>query len=317
MIVALAGGVGGAKLAHGLYQVLPPDTLAVIGNTGDDLETWGLQISPDLDTLLYTLAGRANPDTGWGLTDETWNALAMMELYGRETWFRLGDRDLATHIVRTDLLNRGQTLTGVMAFLASGLSVRAQILPMTNDKVRTMVDTDAGRLPFQVYFVQRHQQDTVLGGFFEGADVANVSAEVIYAIDHAEAIILCPSNPIVSIGPILAVPLMRDLLEESPAPKVAVSPIVGGKALKGPADRMLVSLGHESSALGVARLYEGLVQGFVIDALDSALRPAIEALGMEVLVTGTVMHTDADRARLATEVLAFARTLEQATSLRP
>jgi LPPG:FO 2-phospho-L-lactate transferase len=317
MIVALAGGVGGAKLAQGLYQVLPPDTLAVIGNTGDDLEMWGQSISPDLDTLLYTLAGRANTATGWGLTDETWSALEMMQAYGRETWFRIGDRDLATHVVRTDLLNRGQTLTGVMAFLATGLGVRAQILPMTNDKVRTMVDTDAGRLPFQVYFVERHQQDTVLGGFFEGADQANVSSEVIYAIDHADAIILCPSNPIVSIGPILAVPLMRDLLDESPAPKVAVSPIVGGKALKGPADRMLVSLGHESSALGVARLYEGLVQGFVIDEVDTDQRAAIEALGMEVLVTGTVMQTEEDRARLATEVLAFARSLEHAPSLRP
>jgi LPPG:FO 2-phospho-L-lactate transferase len=317
MIVALAGGVGGAKLAQGLYQVLPPDTLTVIGNTGDDFEMWGLHISPDLDTVMYTLAGRANPATGWGLADETWSALDMMGAYGEETWFRIGDRDLATHVRRTTLLARGQTLTGATADLMTGLDVRARLLPMTNNRVRTLVDTDAGRLPFQIYFVQRHQQDTVLGGIFEGADQADVTPEITQAIDHADAIIICPSNPIVSIGPILAVPLMRDLLDESPAPKVAVSPIVGGKALKGPADRMLVSLGHESSALGVARLYEGLVQGFVIDEVDADQRPAIEALGMEVLVTGTVMQTEADRARLATEVLAFAHSLEKAASLYP
>lgn len=316
MIVALAGGVGGAKLAQGLYQVLPPDTLTIIGNTGDDFEMWGLHISPDLDTVMYTLAGRANPATGWGLVDETWSALAMMGAYGEETWFRIGDQDLATHVRRTTLLARGQTLTGATADLMAGLDVRARLLPMTNSRVRTLVDTDAGRLPFQTYFVQRHQQDTVLGGVFEGADQADVTAEITQAIDHADAIIICPSNPIVSIGPILAVPLMRDLLEESPAPKIAVSPIVGGKALKGPADKMLLSLGHESSALGVARLYEGLVQGFVIDAVDAPLQAAIEDLGMRVLVTGTVMHSDADRARLATEVLAFARTLEQPVSLR-
>ena len=316
MIVALAGGVGGAKLAHGLYQVLPPDTLTIIGNTGDDFEMWGLHISPDLDTVMYTLAGRANPATGWGVAGETWSALDMMGAYGEESWFRIGDRDLATHVRRTTLLARGQTLTGATADLMTGLDVRARLLPMTNNQVRTLVDTDVGRLPFQIYFVQRHQQDTVLGGIFEGADQADVTPEITQAIDHADAIIICPSNPIVSIGPILAVPLMRDLLEESPAPKIAVSPIVGGKALKGPADKMLVSLGHESSALGVARLYEGLVQGFVIDAVDADLQAAIEDLGMRVLVTGTVMHTDADRARLATEVLAFARTLEQPVSLR-
>jgi LPPG:FO 2-phospho-L-lactate transferase len=314
MIVALAGGVGGAKLAHGLYQALPPDTLTVIGNTGDDLELWGLHISPDLDTVMYTLAGRANPDTGWGVNNETWSALDMLAAYGQDIWFRVGDRDLATHLVRTDLLRQGHTLTGVTADLLAGLDVRARLLPMTNDRVRTLVDTDAGRLPFQVYFVQRHQQDTVLGGVFEGADQADVTPEITQAIDHADAIILCPSNPIVSIGPILAVPLMRDLLDESPAPKIAVSPIVGGQALRGPADKMLISLGHESSALGVARLYQGLVQGFVIDEADAALRPAIEALNMRVLVTPTVMHTEADRLQLAHAVLAFATTLTPATA---
>jgi LPPG:FO 2-phospho-L-lactate transferase len=316
MIVALAGGVGGAKLAQGLYQVLPPDTLTIIGNTGDDLELWGLHISPDLDTVMYTLAGRANPVTGWGLTDETWSALAMMETYGQEGWFRIGDRDLATHLIRTRLLQEGHTLTGVTGDLMTGLDVHARLLPMTNDRVRTLVDTDVGRLPFQVYFVQRRQQDTVLGGIFEGADAANVTPEVTRAIDDADAIIICPSNPIVSIGPILAVPLLRDLLDESPAPKIAVSPIVGGKALRGPADKMLTSLGHESSALGVARLYQGLAQGFVIDEVDAALQPAIEALNMRVLITQTVMQTDADRARLAADVLAFTRTLEPTSSLR-
>ena len=316
MIVALAGGVGGAKLAEGLYRALPPDTLAVIGNTGDDFEFWGLHVSPDLDTLMYTLAGRANPATGWGLADETWNALAMMAAYGQETWFRIGDADLATHVVRTRLLANGQTLTGVSAYLMAGLEVHAQLLPMTNDRVRTLVDTDAGRLPFQIYFVQRHQEDTVRGGVFEGADLANVTPEVTRAIDHADAIILCPSNPIVSIGPILAVPLMRDLLDEPPTPKLAVSPIVGGKALKGPADRMMTSLGHEASALGVARLYQGLVQGFVVDTVDADLAPAIEALGMRVLVVPAVMYTAADRRALAGAVLAFARELAQAPSLR-
>src|SRR5690349_11781192 len=226
MIVALAGGVGGAKLAQGLYQVLPPDTLTIIGNTGDEFELWGLHISPDLDTVMYTLAGRANPATGWGVAGETWSALEMMRAYGAATWFRIGDQDLATHVRRTELMREGHTLTGATADLMTGLDLRARLLPMTNDRVRTLVDTDAGRMPFQTYFVQRQQQDTVLGGIFEGADLANVTAEVTAAIEQTDAIIICPSNPIVSIGPILAVPLMRDLLEESPAPKVAVSPIV-------------------------------------------------------------------------------------------
>lgn len=307
MIVALAGGVGGAKLAQGLYRALPPDTLTVIVNTADDFELWGLHISPDLDTVMYTLAGLANPLTGWGVVDETWQALTMLRRYGYETWFQIGDRDLATHVARSDWLRQGASLTEVTQRFTHALGLRAQLLPMCDAPVRTLVDTPAGRFEFQEYFVRRQHRDAVHGIELRGIEQAQLTSPVRAALAAAQAIVICPSNPIVSIGPILAVSGMRAALRQTGAPVVAVSPIVGGKALRGPADRMLAGLGHEPSALGVARIYAGLIDGLVIDHADAEQRAAIEALGLRVLVTDAVMRDEADRRRLAEETLVFAQ----------
>ncbi len=304
-VVALAGGVGGAKLAAGLQAVLAPGNLSVVVNTADDFEVWGLRVCPDLDTVMYTLAGLANSETGWGIKNDSFAALDMISAYGEDAWFRLGDRDLATHILRTQSLRAGTRLTEVTAGLAAALGVRAALLPMCDEPVATALKTRAGLLDFQEYFVRRGQRDEVLDVELRGIENARVPAEVDRAIDEAEAIVFCPSNPIVSLGPILAVPGMRELLAGSPAPKVAVSPIVGGRALKGPADKMLRSLGHEVSATGVARMYSGLVDGFVIDRVDQEERTQISALGMRVLATDAVMRDEADRERLAREVLRF------------
>ncbi len=312
MIVALAGGVGGAKLAQGLSGALPPDGLAVIVNTADDFDHLGLRICPDLDTVMYTLAGLANPATGWGIAGDTFAAMGLLGRYGRPTWFRLGDRDLATHIARTERLRQGASLSTVTADLAGALGVRARLLPMCDEPVATLVETPAGQLEFQDYFVRRHQQDAVLGVTFAGAESARLPAGVVGALTDAEAIIICPSNPIVSVGPILAVPGLRAWLAGAPVPRVAVSPIVAGQALKGPAAHMLATLGHEVSPVGVARLYLGLIDGMVVDAADAAERDRIEALGLRVLVTRTVMGERADRERLAGEVLDFCRALAAA-----
>lgn len=314
MIVALAGGVGGAKLAQGLYGAVAPDALAVVVNTADDFDHLGLRICPDLDTVMYTLAGLANPVTGWGVVDDTFQAMELLGRYGRPTWFRLGDRDLATHIARGERLRQGAGLGAVTAELAGALGIRAALLPMCDEPVATLVDTPAGRLEFQDYFVRRHQQDAVLGVVYAGAAAALLPEAVGRALDGAEAIILCPSNPIVSIGPILAVPGLRARLAGAAAPRVAVSPIVAGQALKGPAAHMLATLGHEVSPVGVARLYTGLIDGMVIDAADAAARGAIEALGLRVLVTQTVMGGREDRERLGREVLDFCRALAPAAA---
>ncbi len=302
-IVALAGGVGGAKLAHGLYRALPPNTLTIIGNTADDFPLWGLHISPDLDTVMYTLAGIANPETGWGVAGDTWRMIEQLGRYGYDTWFRLGDLDVATHIARTELLRSGRSLSEVTQGLTHALGIKAGLLPMCDEPVMTMVDTPAGRLQFQDYFVRRRHQDPVDATSFSGIEQATVPAHVREALAHANAIIFCPSNPIVSIGPILAVPRMRDLIAASRAAKIAVSPIVGGKALKGPAEQMLRGLGYDVSARGVAVLYRDLIDVFVIDHVDVEQQAEIEGLGMRVLVTNTVMRTDDDRERLAREVL--------------
>jgi len=310
-VVALAGGVGGAKLAAGLQATIGHD-LTVIVNTADDLERHGLIVCPDHDTVMYTLAGLEDRIQGWGLRDETFAAATMLERYGEETWFRLGDRDLATHVARTARLRAGGRLSAVNLELQRSLGVRATILPMSDDPIRTMVRTDEGWLEFQEYFVHRHQAPEVREIRFDGIDRAEATARVRGELGFAGTIVIGPSNPIVSIGPILAVPGVRDLLlaaRRAGTPVVAVSPIVGGKALKGPADRMLASLGHEPSALGVARLYAGLIDGFVLDAVDAALAAAVEALGMASLVTDTIMTDDASRERLAREVLAFGRTV--------
>jgi LPPG:FO 2-phospho-L-lactate transferase len=310
-VVLLAGGVGGAKLAHGVQACIGSE-LAVVVNTGDDVERHGLLISPDHDTVLYTLAGLDDRDQGWGIRGETYVAVEQLAVYGEDTWFRLGDRDLAAHIVRTGRLRSGARTTEVALGLQQSLGIAARILPMTDEPVRTEVLTDDGWLEFQEYFVHRRQAPEVLDVRLSGVDSASPSPEVLAALADARAVVIAPSNPIVSVGPILAVPGMRPALEALRArrvPIVAVSGIVGGRALKGPADRMLVSLGHESSALGVARIYAGLLDGFVVDRVDAALAPEIDALGMRTLVTDTVMVDDASRARLAGETLDFAERI--------
>ena len=309
-VVALAGGVGGAKLAHGFLLALDePANLAVIGNTADDFDLYGLRICPDLDTVLYTLAGLANPATGWGIAGDTFATLEMVGRYTGQPWFQLGDRDFATHIVRTERLRRGENLSTVTADLARALGISASIIPMSDAPVATLIDTPAGRLDFQQYFVGRRHADEVTGVHFAGIDVAQPAPAALTALDNANAIVFCPSNPIVSIGPILAVPGMRAALAGAKAPKVAVSPIVGGQALKGPAAQMLAGLGHEVSAAGVAAIYAGVIDGLIIDRLDEGLAPRIEALGMRVLVTETVMRDDDGRAELARESLAFAQVI--------
>ncbi len=318
-VTVLAGGVGGAKLAHGV-SMLPDVDLSVVVNTGDDLELHGLSISPDVDTVLYTLAGLANAETGWGLRDETWSAHEMLGRYGAPTWFRLGDRDIATHLVRTVRLAAGATPTDVTRELAASLGVRSRILPMADRPVRTRVRTSDGWLDLQTWFVGRRHADDALEIRFEGVEDARPTAAVLEAVASADVVAFAPSNPFISIGTILALPGMTSALLDTTAPIVAVSPIVAGAAIKGPADRMFATLGGEASALGVAQHYAtrhpGLLDGLVIDAADEAQAPAIERLGFVVLVTAIVMRDEADRRRLAGEMLAFARTLRPAHTLR-
>ena len=304
-VFVLSGGVGGAKLAAGLDAVLPSENLTVVVNTADDFELWGLRICPDLDTVMYTLAGIANPETGWGVARESFVTLGMLARYGEDTWFKLGDRDLATHILRTARLRAGEPLTGITTDLSDALGVRSVILPMCDEPVATVLETPEGPLQFQEYFVRRRQRDEVLATEVRGIEEAKPTDAVLQALAAADLVVFCPSNPVVSIGPILTVPGMSEALAAARAPRIAVSPIVGGRALKGPADRMLASLGHEVSAAGVARMYEGLVEGMVIDRVDEGERSEIEALGMRVLTTDAIMRDEPDRARLAREVLEF------------
>lgn len=300
-IVAFAGGVGGAKLAHGLAQVLAPEQLTIIVNTGDDFEHLGLHISPDLDTVMYTLAGLANPETGWGLAGETWNFLEALGRLNGETWFRLGDRDLATHIERSRRLWAGETLTEVTRALCAALGIKVSILPMTDDALRTMVQTDEGELEFQEYFVHRQCQPRVSGFRFDGLQAAAPTEAVVEALDQADAIIFCPSNPFVSLDPILSLTEVRERVQRQRA--IAVTPIVGGQALKGPAAKMLAELHLDVSPVAIAQHYDGLLRSFVLDVVDSALAPDLEALGLQVLVTDTIMRTESDRARLAQELI--------------
>jgi LPPG:FO 2-phospho-L-lactate transferase len=313
-LVELAGGVGGAKLADGLLAQLGHE-LTVIVNSGDDLTLHGLAIWPDHDTVAYTLAGLDDVERGWGLANETWAVMDRLAELGDENWFRLGDRDLATHLWRTDRLRAGARPTTVAVELARRMGIAATILPMTDDEVRTEVRTDDGWLEFQEYFVHRQQAPEVHEVRFVGANRAAATPEVLAALLAAELIIIAPSNPIVSVGPILAVGGIREALEAARkrgVPVVAVSGIVGGRALKGPADRMLASLGQAPDALGVARLYVDLADGFVLDDQDAELRPGIEALGLASLMTDTVMTDDPSRARLAGEIVAFASSLRSA-----
>jgi LPPG:FO 2-phospho-L-lactate transferase len=312
MPVILAGGVGGARFADGVTQSVDPATITVIVNTADDFTHYGLHISPDIDTVIYNLAGIADPVNGWGIAGDTRATLDGIAAFGEDPWFLLGDRDFATHILRTSWLAKDIPLTSVTYFLRSRLGIATQILPMTDQAVATMIDTPDGTLAFQDYFVRRRQNDEVTGVHFAGIENAQPTEAALTALTAADLILLAPSNPIVSIGPILAITAYRDALANRTVPAIAVSPIIGGKALKGPADRMLASLGHESSALGVGRIYAGLIDGLVIDTVDSDLAPSIEALGVRVLITDAVMHDIPDRARFAAEVLDFGHSLKQA-----
>lgn len=309
MITTLAGGVGGARFTDGLVQAVGADQVSVIVNTADDFDLYGLHICPDLDTVLYTLAGIADPILGWGIDGDTRATLSGIAAYGEEPWFQLGDRDFATHILRTAWLRNGTPLGSVIYFLRQRLGVQTPIYPMSDDPVATMIETASGWLAFQDYFVRRRQQDDVLAVEFVGIATARPTVAANEALHNADLIVFAPSNPIVSIGPILAIDKYRRALESRHAPVIAVSPLIGGKALKGPADRMMQSLGHESTALGVARLYAGLIDGFVIDRVDAELASEIEALDISVLTTDAIMHDVADRGRFAREVIAFGKTL--------
>lgn len=304
-VVALAGGVGGAKLADGLAQVLPPDSLTVVVNTGDDFEHLGLHISPDLDTVVYTLAGAANPETGWGRAGETWNALDTLERLGGPTWFRLGDKDLGMHLARTRALQEGESLSEFTSQACEALEVAPRVLPMTDQRVRTVVHTaEEGDLPFQTYFVRRACEPAVRGFSFTGAERASPAPGVLEAIEAADFVVLCPSNPWVSLDPILSVPGIRAVLVDRPV--IAVSPIIGGRALKGPAAKIYLEMGVEPSATAVARHYRNVVDAMVIDEQDRNQEERIKAMKLECLITDAVMHDRDDRARLAREVLTLA-----------
>ena len=301
-VLALAGGVGGAKLALGLARTLSPDQLTIVVNTGDDECFHGLHVSPDLDTVMYTLAGLSNPETGWGLARETFNALEMLRRYRAETWFSLGDMDLATHIRRTQLLREGVSLSEVTAELASCLGIPGQIVPMSDQPVRTVLETDAGDLPMQQYFVKHGSQPQVLSIRYEGAEHASPSPSFAGAMKQAAMVVFCPSNPFLSLGPILAIPGVRESLAAAPN-KVAVSPIIGGAALRGPAAKIMAELGYPASCVGVARQYQGICDYFLLDQIDAALAPEIEELGMTPLVAPIIMQSDDDKVALANYVL--------------
>jgi LPPG:FO 2-phospho-L-lactate transferase len=304
-IVALAGGVGGAKLAHGLAQILPPEDLTVIVNTGDDFEHYGLYICPDLDTVCYTLAGMSNPGTGWGRLNETWNVIENASKLGGPDWFSLGDQDLGTHLERTRRLKLGQTLTQITRDFCKVWGIEHTVLPMSDQPVRTIVETDEGELAFQEYFVHRRCEPRVKGFRFEGANTASPIPGGGEAIQSADAVIICPSNPWVSIDPILEVFSSLLKSEGRGLRVVAVSPIIGGQAVKGPAAKMYREMGIEPSALAVARHYHGLATEFVLDEIDKQLKGDIMRLDMQTLVTNTLMNSLDNRVRLAKEALNF------------
>ena len=305
-ITALAGGIGAAKLLLGMASVTPPENIAVIANTGDDVKLHGLHISPDIDTVTYTLAGEIDPEKGWGLKEDSFNCLDWLARYAGPQWFNLGDRDLATHLYRTDGLASGLTLSEITDRIRRSLSVAVQILPMTDSFVPTWVDTDQGQMHLQEYFVRRRCEPKVNDIVYRDIESCSPAAGVLDAISAADVVVICPSNPFISIGPILAVPGIREALQRTTAIVIAVSPIVGGRALKGPADNMLRDLGHEVSALGVARMYRDIVSLFILDRVDSSLGPEIVKLGIKVTMADTIMTTLADKRRLAGEVLGAA-----------
>jgi LPPG:FO 2-phospho-L-lactate transferase len=311
-VLALSGGVGGAKLALGLVKQLPAQQLSIVANTADDFEHLGLSISPDLDTVMYTLADLSNKELGWGLAGESWNAMSALETLGGDAWFRLGDRDLATHLERSQRLQRGQSLTEVTRYLCGRLGIDHSVIPMTDDPVRTRVKTAEGELAFQEYFVREQCQPSVEGFYFDGLEqaVANPQLMELLADDQLAAIVICPSNPFVSIEPIIALPGVREAMKASSAPVIAVSPIVAGLAIKGPAAKMMDELSMPRTALSVAQYYGDLLDGFVLDQSDQQLSQSIADLGFPVFTAQTIMRDLQDRMDLADEVLSFAATLK-------
>ncbi len=310
-VVALAGGVGGARLADGLAQVLSPGSLTVIVNVGDDFDHFGLKICPDLDTVCYTLAGMENPNAGWGMAGESWNALESLRKLSAETWFRIGDRDLATHLERTYRLKNGQALSQVTGAFCQAWGIPSTVLPVTDHSVPTIVYSDEGMLAFQEYFVHRQCRPKVSGFRFEGAPQAVPAPGVQEALLQADLVVICPSNPWVSVDPILAIPGIRQGIEEqrlkADLPVIAVSPIIGGQTIKGPAAKMYQEMGMASSALTVARHYGTLLSGFVMDQQDADAERAVQGLGLETFVTDTIMRNREGRKRFAGEILNWLR----------
>ena len=302
-IAALAGGVGASKLLLGLYDVVDPARLTAIVNTGDDITLHGLRISPDLDIVTYTLAGVIDPAKGWGFRGETFHALKRLAIFGRVNWFNLGDRDLATHIHRTAMLADGRSLTDAAESIRAALGVKSRILPMSDQPVPTIIESDEGALHLQEYLVKRRAEPIVRGIRFDNVESASPAPSVLEAIRNADRIIICPSNPLISIGPILAVPGIREALRVRRKDVIAVCPIVGGKSLKGPSDKMLAQLGYESSAKGVAKLYADFTAVFVVDPADRSQAEAIQTLDMKVVVAPTVMKTRTDKRKLARALL--------------
>ena len=314
LVLALAGGVGGAKLALGLSRIMPPERLAVVVNTGDDEQFHGLHVSPDVDTMTYTLSGLYNPETGWGIAGDTFETLQMLHRLGADTWFNLGSRDFAMHIRRTELLAQGLSLSQVTAQLTANLGIEHPIIPMSDQPVRTVLDTDAGALSMQEYFVKRRAGPVVNSISYVGSADAQPAPGFAAALDAATAIVICPSNPYLSVAPILAIPGVRDAIASHGAPRIAVSPIVGGTAVRGPAGKIMRELGADVSAVGVAREYREICDVLVLDSQDADLADAVVAEGVEAAVMPTIMQTDEDKVQLAELVLALAADLENRKS---
>ncbi|MEC9369326.1 MAG: 2-phospho-L-lactate transferase [Pseudomonadota bacterium] len=307
-VVALCGGIGGAKLALGLSHAVPGEQLVIAVNTGDDFEHLGLHISPDIDTVVYTLAGIVNTESGWGRAEESWCFMEALAMLGGEAWFRLGDKDLATHVERTRRLRAGESLSTVTAGIRKRLGVKACVLPMSDDPVRTTVETGEGVLPFQHYFVRRRCEPEVRAVFYAGADAARLQPDIAHALasPHLWAVILCPSNPYLSLGPMLAIPGMREALTRSAAPVIAVTPLVGGQAVKGPMAKIMNELGIDRTPASIAGFYDGLIDGFILDRADAA---SASDMDLPIVIEQTVMVTLEDRIALANACLSFADRL--------
>lgn len=316
-VLALCGGVGGAKLAFGLANVLPAGELTVAVNTGDDFIYLGLHISPDIDTVLYTLSGRADRKRGWGLADESWKFMDALAGFGGETWFSLGDKDLATHVERTHRLSNGDTLSTITAAFAKSMGIAQHIVPASDDPIRTIVESDCGSLSFQEYFVRMQCLPKAYNVRYEGADRARPVAQISEAFSdpHLSAVLICPSNPYLSIAPILAIPALRNALAELHVPRIAVSPLVAGKALKGPTDKLIRELGHLPGNAAIIDFYADLIDGLIIDRRDARAATCSERVGIAFYATDTVMHTDIDRLRLAKESLNFAIDLKRHSAI--